>query len=361
MGRKHTESTKEKIRQSRLGKKRKPFSKIARKNMSIAHLGNTNSLGFKHSEKTKEKHRIKMKGNQYRLGIKHSEETKKKIKKSCKGGNTTSFKIGQTLGSKHWNWKGGITPLHSLIRASAKYKKWREAVFKRDNYTCQRCGDKKGRNLEAHHAVKFSILLERYNIKTLEDADKCYRLWSIISGKTLCKKCHKLTHKDMINQVDSLVAIDPGSNSAGIAVFKQGKLVYSEQLNFKASDSFYVRLRALKQAVASVFLKFDISSFCAIETPFIGQNPQVGLKLGQARGIILALAFDYDVKIIDISPQETRSYYGVKGNAKKEDYQKIVKLEFAGKKILGEDEADAIAVGATALCKIKNARFNKLV
>ena len=34
----------------------------------------------------------------------------------------------------HW-WKGGVTKEGSLIRTSAPYKKWRKAVFERDNST----------------------------------------------------------------------------------------------------------------------------------------------------------------------------------------------------------------------------------
>jgi crossover junction endodeoxyribonuclease RuvC len=159
----------------------------------------------------------------------------------------------------------------------------------------------------------------------------------------------------MINKIKSLISVDPGSIQAGIAFFQDEKLIESEQLKL-SGEGFYNHLRGLKSSVERFLSKYGNVDYFAIETPYFGRNPQVGLKLGQARGIILALAFDYNVKIIDISPQETRSYYGVKGNAKKEDYQKIVKLENINKSF-GEDEADAIAVGFTAISKIKNARF----
>lgn len=152
--------------------------------------------------------------------------------------------------------------------------------------------------------------------------------------------------------------MDPGSIKAGIAFFQDEKLVESEQLKLSGS-TFYTHLRGLKSAVERFLSKYGNTGYIAIETPFFGRNAQVGLKLGQARGIVLALAFSYDLKIIDISPQETRSYYGVKGNAKKEDYQKLVKLENTGKSF-GEDEADAIAIGCTAISKIRRARLINL-
>ena len=167
----------------------------------------------------------------------------------------------------------------------------------------------------------------------------------------------------MIKKVQSLISVDPGSVQAGIAYFQDEKLINSEQLKL-AGKAFYSRLRSLKSNVERFFSKYSNTEYISIETPFIGRNPQSGLKLGQARGVILALAFDYDVKIIDISPQEVRKYYGVKNNSKKEEYQKIVELEIAREfsELKGIDEKDAIAIGTTAIGKIKQTRlYNKAI
>lgn len=56
----------------------------------------------------------------------------------------------------HWNWKGGITPMNSLLRTCSKYKIWRELIFLRDNFTCQNpdcpyCHNKIGVYLHPHH------------------------------------------------------------------------------------------------------------------------------------------------------------------------------------------------------------------
>lgn len=65
-------------------------------------------------------------------------------------------------------------------RKLLEYKLWVEAVFKRDNYTCQKCG-KKGCKLEAHHIFNW--------------ADYPELRYAIDNGITLCKKCHKEFHK----------------------------------------------------------------------------------------------------------------------------------------------------------------------
>ena len=74
-------------------------------------------------------------------------------------------------------WRGGKTKESKLIKTSAEYKKWRNAVFTRDFYKCVKCGS--SRNLEAHH------IKEQCNYPALR--------FDINNGLTLCHACHKLT------------------------------------------------------------------------------------------------------------------------------------------------------------------------
>lgn len=64
-------------------------------------------------------------------------------------------------------------------RSHPEYKKWRAAVYNRDLYTCQICGNKGG-NLNAHH-------IEGYN------HNKELRT-TVSNGVTLCKNCHNDFH-----------------------------------------------------------------------------------------------------------------------------------------------------------------------
>ena len=83
------------------------------------------------------------------------------------------------LGSKHWNWKGGISPENKLIRNGTAIRLWRKEVFERDDYTCQRC-NQKGGTLHAHHIKEFSKYPELR--------------FEITNGMTLCRGCHKKIH-----------------------------------------------------------------------------------------------------------------------------------------------------------------------
>jgi len=82
-------------------------------------------------------------------------------------------------GKNNWNWKGGITPERTKIWHSLEYKKWRESVYQRDNYTCQKCGDNSG-HLIPHHIESF--------------ADYPNLRFDINNGITLCKRCHTYFH-----------------------------------------------------------------------------------------------------------------------------------------------------------------------
>ncbi len=71
---------------------------------------------------------------------------------------------------------GGVSTEEMLLRASPAYIRWRTAVYKRDNYTCQHCGVKGGR-LEAHHIKSFAQYPE---LRFVVD-----------NGITLCKSYHR--------------------------------------------------------------------------------------------------------------------------------------------------------------------------
>lgn len=132
-----------------------------------------------------------------RLGYINSPETCIKIGKA--GIGRTAWNKDkpylQIRGEKHWNWHGGVNPLFDTIRNCLKYKQWHKAIFERDYYACQKCGDNKGKNLIVHHKKLFTTIFKEYNIKTIEDAINCNELWNVNNGQTLCIKCHEEFHK----------------------------------------------------------------------------------------------------------------------------------------------------------------------
>jgi len=98
----------------------------------------------------------------------------------------------KTRGPNNWNWKGGKFRWNYRIRRCSLYCDWIKAVFKRDNWTCQKCG-KHGGRLSPHHKISLLKIINKYNFETWEDVKRCKILWDINNGITLCHDCHKLT------------------------------------------------------------------------------------------------------------------------------------------------------------------------
>src|SRR5690606_15295055 len=85
-------------------------------------------------------------------------------------------------GERNPNWKGGITSERSSFDSSKEFKKARKMVWKRDNATCQKCGDRfnhSQRTFEVHHIIPFEYKKGRYDIENLV---------------LVCNPCHNWIH-----------------------------------------------------------------------------------------------------------------------------------------------------------------------
>lgn len=135
--------------------------------------------------------------NKGKTGI-YSEETLRKISEHnrCKGKKnpqlteankkriyTPELRKKMSLrqkGENGSNWRGGIGDENIKFRNSIETRLWREAVFSRDNWTCQKC-KKRGYKLHSHHILPFSLYPEHRR--------------NISNGVTLCIDCHNQYHK----------------------------------------------------------------------------------------------------------------------------------------------------------------------
>jgi len=154
-------------------------------------------LGFKHSVETRRKMsesakkrgpnpvtiETRRKMSESAKGKKLTFETRRKIAEANKRRSPPSLVTRRKMseaqkGTKHWRWKGGVTPRN---RHSIEYSEWRRRVFKRDNYTCQKCGERDS-DFHVHHIIPWS--------------DAPAKRYEIENGITLCIPCHKKLHRD---------------------------------------------------------------------------------------------------------------------------------------------------------------------
>lgn len=99
-------------------------------------------------------------------------------------------------GEKSHFWKGGIggiTPENHRIREGIEYRLWREAIFARDNWTCQKTGIKGGK-LVVHHIQNFAQFPELR--------------FAIDNGITLSKEAHREFHKKYGNKNNTAKQIE---------------------------------------------------------------------------------------------------------------------------------------------------------
>lgn len=104
----------------------------------------------------------------------------------CRARSSQS-KIGEknpmygVTGPNNPNWNPERThEQRAQERKTGKDKAWRLAVFERDKFTCQFCGDARGGNLVAHHINSYSKHKELRHDPS--------------NGITLCEDCHKDYH-----------------------------------------------------------------------------------------------------------------------------------------------------------------------
>lgn len=99
----------------------------------------------------------------------------------CAGKRRSKIYIGENATA----YKDGKSLKRDRARLAPQLKEWREAVYKRDNYMCQECGNDS--KIHAHHIKSWS---SHDNLR-----------FDIDNGITLCIFCHgKLHGKDFANR-----------------------------------------------------------------------------------------------------------------------------------------------------------------
>lgn len=93
--------------------------------------------------------------------------------------------MSRKTGKQHHNWR------HDLLKKDRENNKnrnlnpkvriWRNKVYKRDNYTCQVCGNKRNKKLNAHHIYSWHSYPKLRHVTN--------------NGITLCVSCHKKFHQ----------------------------------------------------------------------------------------------------------------------------------------------------------------------
>lgn len=152
-----------------------------------------------------------------------------------------------------------------------------------------------------------------------------------------------------------VLAIDPGSRTAGFALLKKEgrKISYitSGILKFNPNHEFLDRVSDIFTQTSALISAYKPDQV-ALESLIFVKSPTALIKLAQSRGVMLgALGKEYHQKIFEYSPNEIKATVTGHGHADKEGIQKVLKQYLGLDNFKTHDESDAVAI---ALCHLLN-------
>ena len=127
------------------------------------------------------------------------------------------------------------------------------------------------------------------------------------------------------------------------------------QLKTKTADPLPERLADLARQLEALIDEHQPDA-AAVEEVFVNKNPQSTLKLGQARGVVLATAARADLQVGEYAARLVKKAVVGVGNAEKPQVHAMIQRLLPGAQIAGPDAADALAVAITHAHHLASAR-----
>lgn len=153
-----------------------------------------------------------------------------------------------------------------------------------------------------------------------------------------------------------ILGIDPGYGITGFGLIEgergQFRLLHCGAITTPPNSEFTGRLETIYRDMQEL-LALAKPHAVAIEELFFGQNVTTGIKVAQARGVILLAVRQAQVPIFEYKPMQVKQAVVGYGNATKHQVQdmtkRLLKLPEVPKP---DDAADAVAI---ALCHARSA------
>ena len=118
------------------------------------------------------------------------------------------------------------------------------------------------------------------------------------------------------------------------------------QLKTKTDAPLPERLADLSRRLEALIAEHQPET-AAVEEVFVNKNPQSTLKLGQARGVVLATAARAGLSVGEYAARLVKKAVVGTGGAEKAQVHAMVQRLLPGAKVAGPDAADALAVAIT--------------
>jgi crossover junction endodeoxyribonuclease RuvC len=156
-----------------------------------------------------------------------------------------------------------------------------------------------------------------------------------------------------------LLGVDPGSRHTGIGIIDVDGArithVYHEVVH-TGEGTLGQRLHILFRRLQAVIAEYHPLSV-GMEDVFVAKNAASALKLGQARGALIAACADAGLDVTPYAPTAVKQAVVGFGRADKAQIQHMVQLLLKPETKPAEDAADALAV---AICHAHHSRMQTI-
>jgi len=156
-----------------------------------------------------------------------------------------------------------------------------------------------------------------------------------------------------------LLGVDPGSIKTGVGIIDvQGNRIrhVHHTVIRTGKGAFDERLHILFAGLSEIITQFRPDD-AAIEDVFVSKNVASALKLGQARGALIAACGAHGLRVTPYSPTKVKQAVVGFGRAEKNQIGHMVRMLLHPPEPLPEDAADALAV---AICHAHHAPMKHL-
>lgn len=148
-----------------------------------------------------------------------------------------------------------------------------------------------------------------------------------------------------------ILGIDPGTNILGYGVIridsKGPHYVTMGIFDLRKMNDPYEKLMNINAGVEELVAEYSPDEL-AVESPFLGKNPQVVLKLGRAQGAAIIAAVKTGVKVYEYAP--SRAKIAICGNGQASKQQVAMMVSKSLKVDIHPEKLDATDALAIALC-----------
>jgi len=159
----------------------------------------------------------------------------------------------------------------------------------------------------------------------------------------------------------NILGIDPGLQKTGWGIIhSRGSALQFRACGLvktNAAESLSTRLALIHRELVKIIEMYKPEA-ASVEETFVNKNPASALKLGQARGVALAVPALYGLEVAEYATNKIKKSVVGTGHADKTQVGMMIQrlLPTCGK--VGEDEADALAA---AICHAQYGSWNSRI